>query len=733
MLGSNFTGIVRAGKPFIVLLFFSSALFAQAPLDAYNTFENAQPIPGWTAFLDVSPGSYTYSGGSDNSPSARLDATGEYIMVQFAEKPGALSYFIRSTGIGEPVAPGTIFTVQQSVNGTSWTTLRILNGTNLSGNFTQFNEVPATNVKYIRFFYTNKASGSNIALDEILVEKAEAGPEACLMIYRNGQKVLSGSQIEFSASESVLLEFANEGLIEDLQVSSINWTGANASDFAIINQPTNIVAGTSQFVEIDFNGFSEQVYLAGFTVNSNDNYNPSYAVNCLGYGGNLAPEPSASAQNFLASNITTWKFNLSWLTGIPASDGFLVLQRADAPVSAQPQDGVVYETGNYIGNEKVVYVGSGNTFTPSFIGASRTYHYRIFPFNGDGAYRNYKQSNPLTGQVSTPSNLTGNYYSGLSAKLNSFPSDLTNKLFPHNQLLYADYAATLVNQFEARDTIGLQKGITCYYTGHEQVYNEPFSWNVFSREHVFPHSWFASYPAFEALEYSDYHNLFPVHFELANEPRSNHPFGIVQTTVSGYLDGKLGYDLQGNLVYEPRDAVKGMAARAMFYMIATYNQQVAGPWQLPLEQNQQLLKTWHFQNPPDRRERARNDYIFSLQGNRNAFIDSVHYACYLDFYTMSYIANPASWCVALAAQELEKNEPSLFPNPTSGIINIHWPSIPGRVSFTLFNATGKQVLAHKQVADGVYMQLDFSQVAAGFYTLHWHADNAAGQQKLLIY
>lgn len=717
---------------FLCALCIGFSAFSQASLDAYNSFQSEQNPIGWTYFLSVSPGSFFYSGGSDDTPSARLDATGEFIMVHFAEKPAQLSYFIRGTGIGTPVAPGTIFTVQQSVNGVSWTTVRVLNPTNLTGSFVQFTDALLPNVRYVRFFFTNKASGSNIALDEILVQKAPPGPEACLMIYRNGEKVLAGSEIEFAADEATILEFANEGLAENLDITSINWTGPNAADFNFDVIPSSIPAESSQFVSVNLNGIQNQTYQATFNVNSNDAYNFAYNVNCLAYGGNLAPEPIGSAQNFQFYNLTTWRFDLEWQASGGNTSGYLVLQSADNDVDNEPVDGVEYQVGNYLESSKVVYSGSETGFTPSFIGAGRSYYYKVFSFNGNGEYRNYKQSNPLTGVVTTPANMIGNYYSGLSAQQSTFSEDLTNKLFPHNQMFYDEYINTLINNFEARDTTNSQRAVTGYYTGHEHVYDGAFSWDVLSREHVFPHSWFASYPAFEALEYSDFHNLFPVHNDLANMVRSNFPFGIVVTPTEEYLDGKLGLDSQGNLVYEPRDFAKGKVARAMFYMTATYNNQVAGPWQLILEQDQELLKNWHFQNPPSSRERARNDYIYQLQGNRNAFIDSVHYACYLDFYTMSYIPNPPGWCVALSSTENVIEKPTLFPNPTTGIVNLNWPTLPGSVHFKLVNTTGKEVWQKSYEINGSYSQIDLGHLPPGYYTLFWQSRKANGNLAVLL-
>ncbi len=66
---------------------------------------------------------------------------------------------------------------------------------------------------------------------------------------------------------------------------------------------------------------------------------------------------------------------------------------------------------------------------------------------------------------------------------------------------------------------------------------------------------------------------------------------------------------------EPRPAVRGDIARAMFYMSNRYN--------LTLFKRQKaLLLRWHRQDPPSAEERRRNNIIQKLQGRRNPFIDN---------------------------------------------------------------------------------------------------------------
>src|SRR5262249_48133964 len=138
----------------------------------------------------------------------------------------------------------------------------------------------------------------------------------------------------------------------------------------------------------------------------------------------------------------------------------------------------------------------------------------------------------------------------------------------------------------------------------------------------------------ERPEYNDQHHLFPTNQNQVNAVRSNYPMGEVVTQQGTYLSCKWGLDVNGNKVFEPRDEHKGDFARAVFYIATCYNGVndafgVSQNWKfrnpisasIPYGQDQNVLKRWHYQDPPSKWEIARNDFLDSLQGNRNPFID----------------------------------------------------------------------------------------------------------------
>ena len=209
------------------------------------------------------------------------------------------------------------------------------------------------------------------------------------------------------------------------------------------------------------------------------------------------------------------------------------------------------------------------------------------------------------------------------------------RLQQHQVIDYAAYKSTLLESVELLDTSGNRRFIQCVYTGHQQIVEGAFDWvkSGFSREHTFSHSWMPSYPANNPykMEYSDLHNLYPTHLANANTKRSNYPLDeVTGAIIYQYKEGRLGYN-GSRIVYEPSDKQKGNAARAIFYMLIAYDGVEGKVWRLPTNQDQDVLKKWHFNDPPDSYEISRQEYIYKVQGNRNPFIDSADFVCAIDF------------------------------------------------------------------------------------------------------
>lgn len=147
-------------------------------------------------------------------------------------------------------------------------------------------------------------------------------------------------------------------------------------------------------------------------------------------------------------------------------------------------------------------------------------------------------------------------------------------------------------------------------------------------EHVFPMSWAtkglncgtrkqcrANNRAFNLIE-ADLHNLYPARKDV-NTARSSFRFGEVQGETRRF--GRT-CDFEVNRrarMAEPAPQVRGEVARAMFYMAYQYKDQGL----VIFKKQAKMLHAWHGSDSPTADEKARNDAIESLQGNRNPFID----------------------------------------------------------------------------------------------------------------
>ena len=76
----------------------------------------------------------------------------------------------------------------------------------------------------------------------------------------------------------------------------------------------------------------------------------------------------------------------------------------------------------------------------------------------------------------------------------------------------------------------------------------------------------------------------------------------------------------GTSYYTPKDEYKGDVARIIFYLMTRYSESDNYSFK-SIAQSQELLVEWNKLDPVSPHEQHRNDYIYTIQGNRNPFID----------------------------------------------------------------------------------------------------------------
>jgi endonuclease I len=98
------------------------------------------------------------------------------------------------------------------------------------------------------------------------------------------------------------------------------------------------------------------------------------------------------------------------------------------------------------------------------------------------------------------------------------------------------------------------------------------------------------------------------------------------------LQSATGNDVAGAEVFEPRPDHKGDVARALLYVYVTYALDAPARSIMKLDnfkQEQAVLLRWNSADPVSAKEKARNEAIYKLQGNRNPFIDHPEWAARL--------------------------------------------------------------------------------------------------------
>lgn len=649
---------------FIGLFAMMSISFAQTTLPtSWDCQPSTLPTLGWTTDMVnyYNAGSVGYY---HSSPSAcKFDATGRYIIVNFADAPGIVSYWLRGSSFS-----GGTFTVEESTNGTTYTAVKTYTSANLSLNSMARDSVTLNAAsRYVKFVYTLKSAG-NVSVDDITINKKAAGPQADIEIKQILTSIPNGGTYIFGNSSSKTFKVINHGTVDALTISGNSFTGTDASMFSIPSMPATITHGDSATFNINFapTGADGSKYATLSITNSDVNKNP-YVINLYAVKGSYATEPTAAATNLNITGVKTFKYNVAFSDATPAPENYIVLRNIGSAVTDQPTNGQTYTKGQYIGTSQVVYIGAAGSFTPTYIIANSAYHFKVFSFNGPSGFESYLTSSTLSGSVTTPHDMIGSYYSSINPLSTTLFADLHTLINPHTAMNYSSYANDMINKFECRDTaIGTsnKKVVTCVYTGMNYVYDEPFSWTDMNREHTFCQSWMPTVNLgdFQTRpEYSEYHNLFPVSGPHANSYRSNLPLGNVVTITNQYMSGKYGLDAAGHQVYEPRDSHKGDAARAMFYMVVCYYGVDGYPWTLPTYlstiypygQDEAVLKAWHILDPPDAWEMARNDYIQSMQLNRNPFVDSIGWVEHLIFTNPNAVENYTE----------SNNQIVTYPNP----------------------------------------------------------------------
>ena len=228
---------------------------------------------------------------------------------------------------------------------------------------------------------------------------------------------------------------------------------------------------------------------------------------------------------------------------------------------------------------------------------------------------------------------SGSYYNSVSGQTGSTLLTSLHNLMDSTHSTYVSYSS-LDSHFHSSDKYG--SNVKCFYSGK--------STSSYNKEHVWPQSLSGSSSTQlygEDHGGSDIHHIRPTISDY-NSKRGNSMFGPVYGSKSAI--GSISYSGGGNdyytgNVFEPADAIKGDVARIIMYMYMHYSSEIGGAsasyygemhinWVMGTSPSDswKLLREWNADDPVSEDEKTRNEYAFSVQGNRNPFIDHPSYA-----------------------------------------------------------------------------------------------------------
>jgi len=238
----------------------------------------------------------------------------------------------------------------------------------------------------------------------------------------------------------------------------------------------------------------------------------------------------------------------------------------------------------------------------------------------------------------------------------------------------------------------------------------------YNREHTWPKTYFSS----DTPMYTDIFIVMPTDYWVNNK-RSDYPYGEVGTATYTSSNGsKLGNNVYpgapGGTCFEPIDSFKGDIARNYFYVSTCYwadsahfNNSYAMATQVNLKPwAVQMLLEWHHNDPVSQKEINRNNAAYTVQHNRNPFIDHPEYA--------DCIWGTAN-CSSMSAinVNMSGSHMNIYPNPTSDDIRINVYVTGENLTLEVLNVSGNVVYKTNEKNSRDAITIPLSSLPAGMY------------------
>lgn len=246
-------------------------------------------------------------------------------------------------------------------------------------------------------------------------------------------------------------------------------------------------------------------------------------------------------------------------------------------------------------------------------------------------------------------------------------------------------------------------------------------------EHSLPKSWWGSH---EWAAYKDLNHLYPADGST-NLSKNDNPLGVVRgTPTKNNGVSKIGpavYDGYTGAVFEPADQYKGDFARSYFYMATAY-EHYKNCWDTTKPENMlenntypvfkiwaiNLLLQWSRQDPVSQKEIARNENVYTIQGNRNPFIDIPELAEFIWGTNKNII-----YQFITTTKEVEECRSTFIYNDKYDSFTVVSPKNT-HISYEIFTVSGQKIEEGKSQNN---TQIKLHNITTGIYIIRIEHEN----------
>lgn len=344
--------------------------------------------------------------------------------------------------------------------------------------------------------------------------------------------------------------------------------------------------------------------------------------------------------------------------------------------------------------------------------------------------------------AATQAQIPSGYYSGAYNKKGyALRVALHNIIKNHTALSYSDlwgaYYTTDVRPDNGKvwDVYSdVPNGTPSYYFtfGSDQCGNYSGEGDCYNREHVIPQSWFG-----DALPMkTDLFHVYPTD-GWVNNKRGNMAYGEVNnvnwTSSNGSKIGSCATPGYSGNVFEPIDAYKGDLARSFLYMSVCYMDKNLGKMSESMYTNGTLdawalnmFVRWHNEDPVSQKEIDRNNAVYSIQHNRNPFIDHPELVGKIFGNDSVNAFNPTG----VEDYDLS-NQWVVYPNPANDLVTIAPPARMDEVAtLQVVNLTG-HVLIQENISLSDCYKLNVADLKPGLYLIRIQSDKFCVLKKII--